>query len=222
MGEWYDILEPVFTSQDFYNVAAFLAREKKVHDVWPETTNTFRAFSLCQPKDLKVIIIGQDPYHDKYRATGLSFANAANTTNPSPSLRNIFDEVERQFETLILDRDVTLESWAKQGVLLLNTALSVREGQPESHMTYWRPVTEAIIRRIYAYCIANKQHIHVLLWGRFAQKVGTNKGEDNGYVRILTAPHPSPLAGTGFQNNGHFITVNNELRKRGRKTIDWF
>lgn len=221
LGTWHDLLSPVFQTQEFANLIHFLKKEKNFYEVYPKFEDVFRAFTLCHREKFKVLIIGQDPYFDKNRATGLCFANSADTLTISPSLRNIFEELERQYDTVLLDPDITLESWAKQGVLLLNTALTVRENEPESHMKYWRPVTEQIIRLIYQDVEKRKEHIYVLLWGKFAQNVGQNKGENSDYVHILTCPHPSPLARGGFKHNGHFITVNEGLKERQKNPIRW-
>lgn len=174
----------------------------------------FRAFDMVEPKDVKVVILGQDPYHTPLVADGLAFSSPACNPVP-PSLRNIFKEIEREYGTCPKTPDLT--GWAKQGVLLLNATLTVEAGIANSHSAYgWHEFTDAVIRTL----SEKEEHIVFLLWGNSAQKKMTLIGGSKHL--ILESAHPSPLsAHKGFLGNGHFKMANEYLGKQGRGSINW-
>jgi len=204
-GPWYDVLEPVLTSEDFKAVRTFLKFEMASgYKIYPKQSQTFRAFSLCPPEELRVVILGQDPYHDG-SANGLCFANNDDAIKISPSLRSIITAVETDYDTLCLDFDHSLESWAEQGVLLLNTALTVRKGIAGSHLNVWRPFTENVLKII---SFEYPKTIFVL-WGKKAQAF---KPLLHTQDRIVEAPHPAAelYAGgkAGFYSSQTFRRIN--------------
>ena len=182
---------------------------------FPEQKNIFEAFNTCSFKNLKVIIIGQDPYHGKGQANGLCFSVMDHIPHP-PSLKNIFKELESDLgKPLPISGD--LSSWASQGVLLLNSTLTVREGEPGSHQNKgWEQFTDAVITTV----SQKKEQLVFLLWGKFAQSkiklISRNKHQ------VLTAPHPSPLgAWRGWFGCKHFSKTNAFLKKHHKKEIVW-
>jgi len=208
---WYHLLEDILTSEDFKNIGRTLDFcQKSKRKYYPERGDIFNAFKLCPLEKLKVVILGQDPYHDG-SATGLAFSNRSDSTTLSPSLRNIFKEVENNTSKgLKLDQDPNLERWAKQGVLLLNTALTVEKGNPGAHADLWNKFTIDLLCKISEECPA----IVYMLWGSHAK----------GYLRcinretnfVLVSPHPSPFsASRGFFGNNHFSKCNQALREVG-------
>jgi uracil-DNA glycosylase len=193
----------------------FLSSQRAECTVYPKKSDTFRALQLTDFNDVKVVIIGQDPYHQKNQANGLAFA-VNSGVKPPPSLKNIFRELVDDLMVPIDQNNGTLIGWAKQGVLLLNTALTVREGEPESHLEVWRPFTDAIITAL------NKREKRMvfLLWGNYAK----NKKKLFGYGSkhaILEAGHPSPLSCRMFFGCRHFSQANYWLREFGENPIDW-
>jgi uracil-DNA glycosylase len=195
-------------------------REEYLHDtVFPHPSKVFRAFDYFDPKDTKVVILGQDPYHTPGVAHGLSFSTESSNQIP-PSLLNIFKEIELEYGTAInreINRDPDLTRWAKQGVLLLNASLTVKSGLANSHADYgWHIFTDAIIKAL----SEKEEHIVFLLWGAFAGK----KEAEIDFTKhlVLKAPHPSPLsAHRGFLGCGHFKEANEYLKQNGRTEIDW-
>lgn len=167
INKWskYKDLVDFLNTKYMYSVLKYLDQEYKLHNIYPKKENVFKAFQLCDPSKLRVVIIGQDPYPNG-QATGLAFANNEDTLSISPSLRHIRKAVELNSDKINLDFDVTLESWAKQGVLLLNTALTVQYGQPNSHKKVWDKFTKFIIKFIGE----NFPGTIFLLWGAEAQK----------------------------------------------------
>lgn len=169
VGDWYPLMTPILHSQIFQRIAAHIRmRRAEGHVILPNTRDTFKAFRLCPLKDVKVVILGQDPYHDG-SATGLAFANHADKRKVSPSLKNIITAVETDYGASqgvnvkgLLDVDITLESWARQGVLLLNTALSVEKGKAGSHTDLWKPFTKMIIEALSLY----RNNLVFVLWGK--------------------------------------------------------
>ena len=155
--------------------------------VYPQRKNVFRAFRECSPTNLKVVILGQDPYHDG-SAIGLAFGNNNEKLRISPSLKKILECVEREFNTLKIDEDITLQSWANQGVLLLNTALTVEKSKPKSHSKPWKLFTEFVVK----YIAQNFPGTIFMLWGKDAQafeKIGNLNL--NNTCHVLKAVHPS-------------------------------
>ena len=209
-NDWKDILEIlVIPFESHINDAL---SEEDQDEISPSRSNTFAAFKACSFVDLKVVIIGQDCYHQTGQATGLCFSVRRSTTCP-PSLRNIFKEIEREYKVKRTDTDLT--DWAQQGVLLLNTALTVREGHPGSHIKVWRDFTREIVK----YIAANKQDVVYMLWGdfaiSFAQYINATKN------CVLTHSHPSPLARKPFTGNSHFTRCNTYLKQKGKDEILW-
>ena len=208
VGDWYPLLEPIVTSDKFKPIASEIKRCKQTFTkIYPETTKTFRAFKLCQLADTRVVILGQDPYHDG-SATGLAFANSSKGSRVSPSLGWIVKALEYEYNTVCVDFDYDLVSWASQGVLLLNTALTVVKGYAGSHTELWRPFTEELITSL----SLHKNNIIFVLWGKKAQEYARFIKGDN---KIITAPHPAADAYTGgragFHTAGSFSTVNSFL-----------
>ncbi len=183
-------------------------------EVFPSQQNLFRAFELCVPKDVRVVILGQDPYHTLGVADGLAFSSGGENLIP-PSLRNIYKEIKSEYGSCPNDPDLT--RWAKQGVLLLNVTLTVRSGEANSHADIgWHEFTDAVIRKL----SEDEDHIVFMLWGNFAQKKRTLIDESKHL--ILESVHPSPLsAHRGFLGNSHFKKANEYLTTQGRGSVDW-
>ncbi len=199
----------------FQDLRAFLVNEKAHHAVYPRGKDIFRAFQLTPFDRVKVVVLGQDPYHGVGQAHGLSFSVPAGVPAP-PSLQNIFAELHRD---LGLPRPAggDLSPWAEQGVLLLNATLTVRAEQAASHQGKgWERFTDEAIR-----CLsAERQGLVFLLWGRHAQQ--KESLIDGTRHHVLKAPHPSPLSAyRGFIGCGHFRTANELLIKQGLTPIDW-
>lgn len=198
----------------FLSLREFVDRERATKRVYPPQDKVFRAFDLTSYERVKVVILGQDPYHGEGQANGLAFA--VENTNPfPPSLRNIFKEIEREYGEAPAKKD--LVSWAEQGVLLLNTALTVEEGRANSHQGKgWEAFTDGVIRTLNE----REKPVVFLLWGANAaskEKLITEKRHC-----VLKAPHPSPLsAHRGFFGCDHFIKANEALEKWGEKPVDW-
>jgi uracil-DNA glycosylase len=189
--------------------------ENATQNVFPPGPEIFAAFNACSFEDVKVVIIGQDPYHGPGQANGLCFSVRDGVRMP-PSLVNIFKEIQQDLGKPI-PASGNLERWAKQGVLLLNATLTVRSGSPGSHQGKgWETFTDQIIRMI----SEAKSGVVFLLWGAFAQK----KAEliDRTRHLVLMSPHPSPFsADRGFFGNKHFSKANEYLRSKGQPEIDW-
>ena len=185
-----------------------IASSKKKY--YPDKKDIFRAFELCPLEKLKVVILGQDPYHDG-SATGLAFSNRSDSKSISPSLRNILQEVEdNAYDGFKLEQDLNLERWAKQGVLLLNTALTVEKSNPGSHAKLWDEFTKNVIKKISDEIPA----IVYMLWGKHAKGYLEYISRETNF--ILASPHPSPFsAGRGFFGNKHFSKCNEVLVQVG-------
>ncbi len=183
--------------------------------MYPPPKQIFRAFELCSPKDIRVVILGQDPYHTPGVADGLAFSTPSQNQTP-PSLQNIFKEIELEFGELS-SKSPDLTRWATQGVLLLNASLSVRKGEANSHVDYgWHTFTDAVITAI----SEQSSHVVFMLWGAFAGK--KDDLIDQFEHLVLKAPHPSPLsAHRGFFGNNHFKEANEYLKENNRGEIDW-
>ena len=183
--------------------------------VYPQGKDIFAAFDASGFENTKVVIIGQDPYHGPGQANGLSFSVNKGIPMP-PSLINIFKEVSSDTGAP-LPKDGDLSRWANQGVLLLNSALTVEEHKPKSHSNIgWEKFTDAVVDKLNK----EKEHLVFILWGSDAIKKGQQIDRDKHLV--LTSPHPSPLsASRGFFGNHHFSKANDYLKSHGEKTIDW-
>jgi uracil-DNA glycosylase len=213
---WKEALAGEFASAYMQDLKAFLLERKSQNaTIFPVGSNYFRALDLTPLGDVKVVILGQDPYHGPGQAHGLSFSVRLGVRIP-PSLINIHKEIERDLG-ISPPKHGFLESWAKQGVLLLNSVLTVEQGQAGAHQGKgWEKFTDAIIHRV------NEQASPCvfLLWGSYAQKKACFINRDRHLV--LTAPHPSPLsAHRGFLGCGHFSKANAFLQQNGRAPIEW-
>ncbi len=213
---WKNILHQEFEKTYFKNLIAFVKSEYENHTCYPKRKEIFAAFDYCSLDDLKVIIIGQDPYHGPNQANGLCFSVNDDITHP-PSLKNIFKEISTE-----LNQDYpqsgNLEKWAKQGVLLLNATLTVRAHEAGSHQKKgWETFTDAIIKQI----SKEKDDVVFLLWGGFAKK--KVKLIDKMKHHILESGHPSPLsANRGYWfGNKHFSKTNAFLKSINKREINW-
>jgi len=213
--EWKKLLVEEFEKPYFQELASNVRAEYLTRRVFPHPSRVFRAFDLVKPDEVRVVIIGQDPYHTPGVADGLAFSSLPGNAVP-PSLANIFKEIENEFGTPC-KRDPDLTRWAEQGVLLLNASLSVRSGQANSHADLgWHVFTDAVISII----SQAQQHVVFMLWGAFA---GKKDVLINGSKHLIVkSPHPSPFsASLGFFGNNHFRLANSYLEKHGHKAIDW-
>ena len=211
---WRALLKEEFELPYFAELADRVRQEYLQETVFPQPSNIFRAFDLVAPSDVRVVILGQDPYHTPGVADGLAFSTLPGNTVP-PSLQNIFKELRSEgFDT---KDDPDLTRWAEQGVLLLNASLSVRSGEPNSHADYgWHHFTDAVIKTI----SDSSEHVVFMLWGNFARKKSTLI--DSSKHLILESAHPSPLsAHNGFFGNNHFTKANEYLVAHSRPPIDW-
>ncbi|MCZ6102667.1 MAG: uracil-DNA glycosylase [Campylobacter ureolyticus] len=211
---WKEALKDEFLSPYFENLKENLIISKKYATVFPPSNLIFNAFNLTPFDKVKVVILGQDPYHGDNQAMGLSFSVPKGVKIP-PSLINIYKEIYDDLG-IIEPNSGDLTYWAKQGVLLLNASLSVEKGKPNSHKDFgWHLFSDAVIKKI----SDEKYGVIFLLWGNFA-KNKANLIDQNKHF-ILTAPHPSPLARGGFFGCKHFSKTNEILKKLGKSPIDW-
>ena len=212
---WKQALQSEFDKAYFARLVSYLHGEKASGQlIYPPGNCIFRAFELTPVDQVKVVILGQDPYHGPGQAMGLSFSVPDGVKSP-PSLRNIFREIEDDLGIRMSGR-TNLESWARQGVLLLNSVLTVRAGQPASHGNIgWTEFTDAVIK----YISYNCKGVVFLLWGNFAR---SKRGLiDTSKHYILEAAHPSPLAGGAFFGCRHFSRTNEILVKEQKTPINW-
>lgn len=212
---WLEILQDEFEKPYFKNLQKFLEYEYKNYTIYPKPENIFNALNSVKFKDVKVVIIGQDPYHEPNQAHGLSFSVEKDVVLP-PSLQNIYKEIKNDLGEE-MGNSGNLSCWAKQGVLLLNTVLTVRKGQANSHQNKgWETFTSKIIE------LLNKRESPMvfLLWGNSAKRIGEKITNPNHL--ILKASHPSPLSAyNGFFGCKHFSKANEFLKKCNYKEIDW-
>ena len=212
---WKKLLEKEFSKEYFNKLVEFVKKEYSTNEVYPKGSLIFNAFNYCSFKDLKVIILGQDPYHGYNQAHGLSFS-VLNGVKKPPSLINIFKEVKNDIGKEI-PKSGNLENWANQGVLMLNSILTVRKGEPGSHKEKgWEVFTDSVIEKI------SKETTKkvFMLWGAYAQKKG-QKIDRNKHL-VLEAAHPSPFsAHTGFFNSNHFSRCNEYLNLYNIQEINW-
>ena len=212
---WKNALASEFEKPYFASLVRFLHAERQAgRRVFPPGSQIFRAFELTPVNDVKVVILGQDPYHGPGQAHGLSFSVPDNMPAP-PSLKNIFKEIETDLGVRMSGYP-NLESWARQGVLLLNAVLTVRCAEAASHSKIgWQEFTDAVIR----YISDNCEGVVFMLWGNFAR----TKSEliDRSRHCVLEAAHPSPLARGAFFGCRHFSKANEYLTSTGRTPIDW-
>jgi len=212
--DWRAAMAPYLDQRLVSALEEFLSREYTDHTVYPPLPDLFRAFRLSPLARTTVLILGQDPYHRPGQAHGLSFSVPAGVP-PPPSLRTIFKELEAD---LGIPRPATgdLTGWARQGVLLLNAVLTVRAGQPRSHAGKgWEQFTDAAIRVL----SDRSEPMVFVLWGAYARRKTALIDQDRHVV--LTAAHPSPLAGDRFRGSRPFSAINEALRRWGRPPVDW-
>lgn len=212
---WYRVLLPQFEAPYFADLKTFLVNEKRQYVVYPPGPLIFNAFNLTPFDKVKVVILGQDPYHGPGQAHGLSFSVPDGVPFP-PSLQNIFKELHDDLG-VPLATSGNLEKWAKEGVLLLNASLTVRAGQAASHAHHgWEQFTDAAIRAL----SEQRKHLVFILWGNYA--IAKQSLIDSGKHLILKSVHPSPLsAHRGFFGCHHFSQTNNYLIKNNITPIDW-
>ncbi len=212
---WKEKLQSEFSKEYFRTLVDFVKSEYKSQTVYPPGKDIFSAFDHCGFEDLKVVILGQDPYHGPQQANGLCFSVRDNIKMP-PSLVNIFKEIKSDLGKAV-PTSGNLQRWADQGVLLLNATLTVRAHSPGSHQNKgWEIFTDAVIKAV----SENKSGVVFMLWGAYAQR----KGEVIDGVKhlVLKSPHPSPFsADRGFFGNKHFSKANEYLRGLGKTEIDW-
>jgi uracil-DNA glycosylase len=215
-SSWKTHLQEDFSKPYFTDLVNFVKQEYKMHQCFPPGNDIFAAFNYCTFDKLKVVIIGQDPYHGISQANGLCFSVRDSIVHP-PSLINIFKEIETDLG-IPYPKSGNLERWANQGVLLLNATLTVRAHQARSHQNKgWETFTDAIIQSVSKY----KKDVVFLLWGGFAKK--KMKLIDTHKHHVLQSGHPSPLsANRGYWfGNKHFSKTNSLLVQAGQKQIDW-
>lgn len=212
---WKAQLQSEFEQDYFYNLVNFVRSEYATTTVYPAGSQIFRAFDLSPFDSTKVVILGQDPYHEPHQAHGLCFSVDKGVQFP-PSLQNIYKEIHDDIGTVVSSQG-DLSDWARQGVLLLNATLTVRAHQAGSHQNKgWEQFTDAVIHRL----AEQREHIVFILWGAYAQRKGAfvNKSKH----LVLQSPHPSPLsAHRGFFGNRHFSTANRYLQEHGMSPIVW-
>lgn len=211
---WKKVLKQEFEKPYWESLTKSVREQYLKTTVYPPAKNIFRALDLCPLDKVKVVIVGQDPYHGPKQANGLSFSVNEGISLP-PSLQNIYKEINNDLGIIPLSSG-DLTRWAKQGVLMLNSVLTVLANQPASHSKMgWEQFTDAVIKALNE----NREHIVYLLWGKYAQ----TKGEviDRTKNLVLTSAHPSPYSVTNFYGNHHFSQCNKYLEKNGMTPIDW-
>jgi uracil-DNA glycosylase len=212
---WKAFLKPEFEKEYFKNLTEFVKEEYDNGTVYPEQKNIFRAFEVCPLDEVKVVILGQDPYHGAGLANGLCFSVEHGVGIP-PSLKNIYKELQADLG-VEPPMHGDLSAWGKQGVLLLNATLSVRAGQAASHQKKgWEDFTDAVIEKL----SEAKENLVFILWGSYAQNKGAHI--DRSKHLLIESAHPSPLAAyRGFFNSKPFSRSNEYLAAKGLKLIDW-
>lgn len=213
-NSWDNVLKDDFSGENYQNLRRFLAEEYRTHTIYPDMHHIFSALKETAFEDVKVVIIGQDPYHNPGQAHGMCFSVMPGTDTP-PSLVNVFKEIKSDLG--IANTNPYLIDWAKQGVLLLNAVLTVRAGQAGSHRGKgWEILTDSIIKKLNE----RNEPIVFMLWGAYARS-------KKGYVTnpnhlVLECAHPSPLSAyNGFFGCKHFSKCNEFLTQNGLKPIDW-
>lgn len=215
-GDWAEALGAEFEKEYFKELIEFVDREYRENEVFPPQGEIFRAFECCKLEDVKVVIFGQDPYHGDNQACGLCFGVPESQSKLPPSLRNILKEVANcGYESIV--NSGNLELWAKQGVLLLNSVLTVRAHEAASHSGRgWEKFTDAVVRAINEH----RSEVVYMLWGSYAQKKGASIDETKNLV--LRGVHPSPLSAyKGWFGCAHFKLANNYLKLHGFNEIEW-
>jgi uracil-DNA glycosylase len=216
MMTWEDVINLEKEKEYYEKLKNEIDKRYETSTVFPEKQNIFKAFSLTKLENLKVVILGQDPYHGFGQAQGLAFSTPSNIKNP-PSMVNILKEINDDLGKKSICEDGDLTSWAKQGVMLLNTILTVEEGKAKSHHNLgWEIFTDNIIK----YISDNKENVIFILWGSPA--IAKTKLINKSKHQILTAPHPSPLSSyRGFFGCKHFSKTNEILTNLKKEAINW-
>ena len=214
-NSWDILLKDEFQKPYYLNLRKFLVQEYKTQTIYPNMNNIFNALKYTDYRDVKVVILGQDPYHQPNQAHGLCFS-VLKGVKPPPSLQNMYKEIHAEYGYPIPDHG-ELTYWAEQGVLMMNTVLTVRESQPNSHKGMgWEIFTDNVISLLNA----RPEPMVFLLWGanaRAKKKIITNPNH-----LVLESAHPSPLSAyNGFFGNGHFKKANEFLKSKGLTEIDW-
>jgi uracil-DNA glycosylase len=213
-SSWKKVLRSEFEKPYWQELTEFVRQQYLSGKVYPPAKNIFRAFDLCPIDKVKVVIVGQDPYHGPNQANGLSFAVSDGITLP-PSLKNIYKEIQNDLGINPLPSG-DLSRWASQGVLMLNSVLTVSAGNPASHKQKgWEKFTDAVIKSLNE----NRQNIVYMLWGKYAQVKGEVINREKNLV--LISAHPSPYSVANFFGNHHFSKCNKYLEENGIKAIDW-
>lgn len=215
-SEWNNLLHSEFDKAYYKELQSHVNIAYKSHTIYPPANQVFQALQLCSFEDIKVVIIGQDPYHGPNQAHGLSFSVTDAAPRIPPSLQNIYKELKTDIPGFEIPTSGNLENWAKQGVLLLNAVLTVQAGLPGSHKNFgWQHFTDAIIKLV----SEKKEHVVFLLWGAYAAA----KAEliDNNKHKVLIAAHPSPLARGAFFGSKHFSKTNAYLVENNLPPINW-
>src|SRR5690554_7325676 len=212
---WKTVLENQFSSPYFASLIEFVKQQYATQTCYPKGNQIFAAFDRCKFDKIKVVILGQDPYHGAGQANGLCFSVNDGITFP-PSLINIFKEIESDLEKPF-PKSGNLERWADQGVLLLNATLTVEQSKPGSHQNKgWETFTDAVIKTV----SDKKENVVFLLWGNFAKS--KTKLIDKNKHHVLISGHPSPFSAyKHFFGNRHFSKTNEFLKSKGLKEIDW-
>jgi uracil-DNA glycosylase len=212
---WRELLAAEFDKPDFAALAEFVREEYRSGRVYPAAKNVFRAFDKCSLDNLRVVIIGQDPYHGEGQANGLCFSVNEGMPHP-PSLRNIFKEIESDIGTPA-PASGNLDRWAEQGVLLLNSVMTVRASEPASHAGKgWESFTDGVVEAI----ASSRSEIVYILWGNYAQRKASMV--DSSRNLVLRSAHPSPFsANSGFFGSRPFSKTNEYLKQRGKEPIVW-
>lgn len=218
-ASWLSALEPEFSKDYFLKLSQFVAAERQSRTVYPPASDVFSWTRSCPLDEIKVVILGQDPYHGPKQAHGLCFS-VQKGVPPPPSLVNMYKELESDIEGFVRPNHGYLGGWAEQGVLLLNACLTVRKGEANSHKDKgWETFTDAVIKSLSK---TRPPGLVFILWGSYAQKKGSIIDRRRPGHHVLSGPHPSPLsAHRGFFGCKHFSKTNELLRKEGVKPIDW-
>lgn len=217
---WYNRLKHYLETKEFQQLGNQIALERKTKAIYPSSANVFKALQLCPFSDVKVVILGQDPYYTAGCADGLAFSCSYAKElgkRMQPSLVQIYEALERDiYKGLMLHKEPNLEHWARQGVLLLNTALTVEENKPESHLVLWKPFTIQVLKALNEY----NTGIIYCLWGSKAQQYRKYINEKYNYV--LTAKHPSSSSyNGGVWECNHFSEINKILKQNNNEEIIW-
>ncbi|MBI5644978.1 uracil-DNA glycosylase [Candidatus Kaiserbacteria bacterium] len=212
---WKNVLQDEFGKDYFKSLTEFVKGEYRHAIVFPPPKDIFRAFNLCPFDKVEVVILGQDPYHNREEANGLCFAVGEGVRIP-PSLQNIFKEIEDDLGKKLVHRSGDLERWAKQGVLLLNATLTVRAHAAGSHQGKgWEQFTDAVIRKL----SEERENLVFILWGNYAKAKGAHI--DRTKHCVIESAHPSPLAARRFFGSKPFSKANQYLIEHGKTPVDW-